>query len=76
METAPVGEERAGASPTVLVRERTRLKQRIHATLAKCGIQTGVSDLFGVRGRELLKGKFHFPSAPDPLRHRGTAAAD
>ena len=38
----------------VLVRERTRLKQRIHATLAKYGIQVGASDLFGVKGRQLL----------------------
>ena len=34
----------------VLVRERTKLKQRIHATLAKYGIHVGASDLFGVKG--------------------------
>lgn len=39
----------------VLARERTRLKNRIHATLAKYAILVPeVSDLFGVRGRELL----------------------
>jgi len=38
----------------VLVRERTKLKQRIHATLAKYGIHVGASDLFGVKGRQLL----------------------
>jgi len=40
----------------VLVRQRTQLKNRIHASLAKYGVATGeVSDLFGVRGRSLLK---------------------
>ncbi len=39
----------------VLVRERTRLKNRIHATLAKYAVPVpDVSDLFGLRGRELL----------------------
>ena len=37
----------------VLSRERTRLKNRIHATLAKYAINIeGTSDLFGKRGRE------------------------
>jgi transposase len=41
----------------VLTRERTRLKNRIHATLAKYGLRLdGVSDLFGHRGREWLVG--------------------
>jgi transposase len=39
----------------VLVRERTRLKQRIHATLAKYGIRVEASDLFGVQGKQLLR---------------------
>ena len=40
----------------VLSRERTRLKNRIHATLAKYAISIeGISDLFGKRGREELK---------------------
>jgi transposase len=40
---------------TVLVRERTRMKNRIHATLSKYGIRIeGVSDLFGKRGLVLL----------------------
>jgi len=39
----------------VLVRQRTRLKNRIQANLAKYGLKTqGVSDLFGVRGRRIL----------------------
>jgi transposase len=39
----------------VLVRQRTKLKNRIHANLAKYGLKTGgVSDLFGVRGRRIL----------------------
>ena len=38
-----------------VVRERTRLKNRIQATLAKYGLQIrGVSDLFGRAGRRLL----------------------
>jgi transposase len=40
----------------VLVRQRTQLKNRIHATLAKYGLHDfEVSDLFGVRGRALLR---------------------
>ncbi|MFQ5946867.1 MAG: IS110 family transposase [Anaerolineae bacterium] len=40
----------------VLVRQRTQLKNRIHATLAKYAlIVPEVSDLFGRRGRELLR---------------------
>ncbi len=37
-----------------LTRQRTRLKQRVHATLMTHGTSCPVSDLFGVRGRELL----------------------
>jgi transposase len=40
----------------VLVRQRTQLKNRIHATLAKYGLHDfEVSDLFGVHGRALLR---------------------
>jgi transposase len=40
----------------VLSKERTRLKNRIHATLAKYAISIdGISDLFGKRGREELQ---------------------
>jgi len=40
----------------VLTRERTRLKNRIHATLAKYGLRLeGASDLFGRRGRRWLQ---------------------
>jgi len=39
----------------VLVRQRTKLKNRIHANLAKYGLNTdGATDLFGVRGRRIL----------------------
>jgi transposase len=42
----------------VLSRERTRLKNRIHATLAKYGITVEeTSDVFGKRGREELQKK-------------------
>lgn len=37
-----------------LVRHRTSLKNRIHATLITFGHTVPVADLFGVRGRELL----------------------
>ena len=37
-----------------LVRHRTALKNRIHATLIAFGHPVPVSDLFGVRGRDLL----------------------
>jgi transposase len=40
----------------VLVRQRTQLKNRLHATLAKYALHgVEVADLFGVRGRELLR---------------------
>jgi transposase len=40
----------------VLVRQRTQLKNRIHATLAKYALHDlEVTDLFGVRGRTLLR---------------------
>jgi transposase len=42
----------------VLVSTRTRLKNRIHATLAKYGLTVaGVSDLFGVQGQKRLAEK-------------------
>ncbi len=42
----------------VLVCQRTGLKQRIHATLAKYGLVIKeVSDIFGIRGREILARK-------------------
>src|SRR3954452_23644161 len=37
-----------------LVRHRVALKNRIHATLIAFGTPCPVSDLFGVRGREVL----------------------
>jgi transposase len=43
----------------VLVRQRTPLKNRIHATLAKYALHDlEVPDLFGVRGRMLLRERF------------------
>lgn len=45
-----------------LARHRTALKQRVHATLMTHGRPCPVSDLFGVRGRELLEGL----SLPEP----------
>jgi len=40
----------------MLVAMRTQLKNRVHATLSKYGLDVrDISDLFGVRGRELLK---------------------
>jgi transposase len=39
-----------------LVRHRTALKNRIHATLMTFGHPVSVTDLFGVAGRELLEG--------------------
>jgi len=39
----------------VLVQQRTRLKNRIHATLTKYGLLPAVSDLFGRRGRLWLQ---------------------
>src|SRR4029434_1929387 len=40
----------------VLVRQRTQLKNRIHATLAKYALHDlEISDLFGTRGRALLR---------------------
>jgi transposase len=52
-----------------LVRHRTALKNRVHQTLIGFGHQCPVSDLFGVRGRELLEGM----ALPDPWQ--GTVAA-
>jgi transposase len=39
-----------------LVRHRSSLKQRVHAVLLTHGKPCPVSDLFGVRGRQLLAG--------------------
>jgi transposase len=55
-----------------LVRQRSRLKHRIHATLLAHGVQCPVSDLFGVRGRALLAEG----GLPEPWRsHVDTAVA-
>ncbi len=47
-----------------LVRHRTALKNRVHATLLAHGQPCPVSDLFGVRGRQLLERL----QLPDPWR--------
>jgi transposase len=41
----------------VFVAQRTRLKNRIHATLSKYGILLAVADLFGKRGRHALQAR-------------------
>lgn len=39
----------------VLVQQRTKLKNRVHANLAKYGLKTdGATDLFGARGRQII----------------------
>ena len=43
-----------------LVRQRVRLKQRVHSTLMAWGRPCPVSDLFGARGRELI-GRLEVP---------------
>ena len=53
-----------------LVRHRTALKNRIHATLLAFGYPCPVSDLFGVGGRELL----HRLALPEPWAGDTTAA--
>jgi transposase len=53
-----------------LVRQRVRLKQRVHSTLMAWGTPCPLSDLFGARGRELLKRL----ELPEPwLTHVATA---
>ncbi len=50
----------------VLTRERTRLKNRIHATLAKYGLRSKeTSDLFGRRGRQWLQAALPLLAAAD-----------
>ena len=41
---------------TTLVRQRTRLKNQVHAVLHQQGLRSPVTDLFGKRGRLWLKG--------------------
>jgi transposase len=40
---------------TTLVRQRTRLKNQVHAVLHQQGLRSPVTDLFGQRGRQWLK---------------------
>src|SRR5256885_1536960 len=65
-----------------LVRHRTTLKNRIHATLMTFGHPCPVSDLFGLAGRELLD-RLALPDPPlaqdrrrEPGAHRRPRAAD
>ena len=63
-----------------LVRHRTALKNRIHATLIAFGHPLPVSDLFGVAGRDLLE-RLDIPepwatSLVTALRHVGALEAD
>jgi transposase len=53
-----------------LVRQRVRLKQRVHSTLMAWGRPCPVSDLFGARGRELLRRL----EVPEPWRSHVTTA--
>jgi transposase len=58
----------------MLVRRRSQLKNRIHATLAKYALSdVGVTDLFGVRGRALLRERLAL--LPPAHRLRDGAAA-
>ena len=58
-----------------LVRQRTQLKNRLHATLAKYALHDlEVSDLFGVRGATCC-GNARAPPTPHRLRHPGTPRA-
>jgi transposase len=60
----------------VLVRQRTQLKNRIHATLAKYALHNfEVSDLFGAHGRALLRQRVTL-LPPHGLRHPAAAGAD
>lgn len=52
----------------VLVQQRTKLKNRIHANLAKYGLETsGATDLFGVRGRRILSARLQ--EMPEQTRY-------
>ncbi len=53
-----------------LVRHRTGLKNRIHQTLISCGHPCPVTDLFGVRGRQLLEAL----ALPEPWHGTVTAS--
>jgi len=53
-----------------LVRHRTALKNRIHATLMTFGHPVSVSDLFGTKGRQLLEGL----DVPEPWRETLTTS--
>jgi transposase len=53
-----------------LVRQRVRLKQRVHSTLMAWGTPCPLSDLFGARGHELLRRL----EVPEPWRSHVSAA--
>src|SRR5215216_1093279 len=53
-----------------LVRQRVRLKQRVHSTLMAWGTPCPVSDLFGARGHELLRRL----EVPEPWRSHISSA--
>jgi transposase len=55
-----------------LVKHRTSLKNRVHSTLLAFGHQCPVSDLFGRRGRELLREL----EIPEPWRGSVTASLE
>src|SRR4051794_27949781 len=64
-----------------LVRHRSSLKQRVHAVLLTHGRPCPVSDLFGVRGRQLLAGlglpePWQGDDRGQPASHRRARARD
>ena len=46
-----------------LVRQRTRLKNQVHAILHQCGLKHGCTDLFGRKGRQWLASRKLPPTA-------------
>ena len=60
-----------------LVQQRTRLKNRIQGALARYNIQiSGVTDVFGVEGRQLLGQRLgELPAQEEPSESRGSGGA-
>jgi transposase len=63
----------------LLVKMRTQLKNNIHGQLHRCGIlldgENGVSDLFGTRGRRILK-KIDLPASERLMLERKLSVLD
>ena len=60
-----------------LVQQRTRVKNRIQGALARYNIQiSGVTDVFGVEGRQLLGQRLgELPAQEEPSESRGSGGA-